>query len=540
MPSASQQLAARVAVPGFGVALCAIVGAAAFVRLLAAGAYPLSMDELFAVYWPRLGLDFLWGAGRREEVNPPLFFTLMRGWMALFGQSDLAVRLPSLFASLATVAAAGILGRWALGPPGGLLAAVILGLAPFSAWHALDARPASFVVLFQAGALVAAMAYLRRLDAVAAASGGRVAAALSPGERSALGGLFVACCALAVYTHALAAFFVAALGTASFAAVATHPRVARSEAAAWIGYGALIALALAPALPTFLAQSGAGGISWVPPLSTWSLQATVLPALLGVGAFEMAAPLRLGAAGALLAAAAFGALGLRGRPAVVVLVAAPALYLALLVGVSLARPVLVARMALITLVPLSVLLAAAALRPPGWPLRLLAGASLVAVFALAHARQWADPPTMNLSHSLRHEYRDVVGFLARGGCPGDVYAGHPWNLLGWPHYGPPPPGASLRAVRFAEERGAETDHALSRFAPMLGFTFVDQSEFLARLRAEGRGVVLIGRTAPSAPTMEHLLAGLGDEFEARRSSFGAGNNAIAVVCLAAARGGAPR
>src|SRR5216684_3318979 len=49
----------------------------------------------FAEFWQRVLAD----------THPPLYYLLMRGWSAVFGQSDLAARLPSAIFGIVMVAA---------------------------------------------------------------------------------------------------------------------------------------------------------------------------------------------------------------------------------------------------------------------------------------------------------------------------------------------------------------------------------------------------------------------------------------------------
>jgi len=74
------------------------------------------------------------------EPYPPLYAVLMHGWMQLAGDSEMALRLPSVLAGLALM----LIGwRWAheaLGRWPGLLALAVLALSPLAIANARDAR----------------------------------------------------------------------------------------------------------------------------------------------------------------------------------------------------------------------------------------------------------------------------------------------------------------------------------------------------------------------------------------------------------------
>ncbi len=89
------------------------------------------------------------------------FDTALDGWMKVFGQSPLAVRLPSAFLGLLAVAVIYAIGRTLFGgrvaAAGGLLAAV----SPFQVYYGQEAR--MYAALSLAGALaVLAVARMAR------------------------------------------------------------------------------------------------------------------------------------------------------------------------------------------------------------------------------------------------------------------------------------------------------------------------------------------------------------------------------------------
>lgn len=80
----------------FWLTLAAIVAAAA-IRLIGID-YSLWLDEIASVVFARQPVSRLWSDWMVRETNPPLFYTILHYWIAVFGSSDLAVKsLATLF-----------------------------------------------------------------------------------------------------------------------------------------------------------------------------------------------------------------------------------------------------------------------------------------------------------------------------------------------------------------------------------------------------------------------------------------------------------
>lgn len=83
----------------------------------------------------------------RLEYSPPLGYLLWRWWIALFGESEVAVRtLAALFGS-AFVPAAIVAGRNVLSPAAGLWAGAVAALAPLHIYYSQEARVYSLLCL---------------------------------------------------------------------------------------------------------------------------------------------------------------------------------------------------------------------------------------------------------------------------------------------------------------------------------------------------------------------------------------------------------
>lgn len=80
-----------------------------------------------------------------DRGHPPLHFTALHHWIAVFGSSETVVRLLSGFVSMLSVALIYALGRALLDRRAGLAAAALLALSSLDVWYAQEARMYIFV-----------------------------------------------------------------------------------------------------------------------------------------------------------------------------------------------------------------------------------------------------------------------------------------------------------------------------------------------------------------------------------------------------------
>ncbi len=252
----------------------------------------LWLDEALTVNIAKLPLTEIPGALRRDGA-PPLYYWVLHGWMAVFGDGDLAVRSLSGIASALTLPVVWLVGDRLGGRRAAWGSVVVLAVNPFAIRYATEARMYALVALQSALALLAALwAYERatapRLALVAVAT------------------------AAVLYTHYWGIYLVAASGVLLLIRAWRRPdrpprwrdrlrgRDGRLLAAIAVG-GA----AWAPWIPTFLDQAAHTGTPWATPVGPSAL-ITVLGEF-GGGNSEGARVLTL-----LLAAAMF--LGLLAGP----------------------------------------------------------------------------------------------------------------------------------------------------------------------------------------------------------------------------------
>lgn len=100
------------------------------------------------------------GANTDAVLTP--YYALMHFWTAIFGDSELALRAPSMLAMVGVVWITALLGRTLTGPVSGMLAGLLLAFIPAISRFGHEARPyalASFAVVLATYLLVRALAH---------------------------------------------------------------------------------------------------------------------------------------------------------------------------------------------------------------------------------------------------------------------------------------------------------------------------------------------------------------------------------------------
>lgn len=121
-------------------------------RAFAVGRPALRGDEGFSVALAAKPVREMVALMLQSEPNPPLYFVALKGWIAIAGSSELALRWPSVLAGAVLVALTYRLGRAWLGKPAAAGAAVLAAFNPFLVWYAQDARVYSLLAALVLGA----------------------------------------------------------------------------------------------------------------------------------------------------------------------------------------------------------------------------------------------------------------------------------------------------------------------------------------------------------------------------------------------------
>jgi mannosyltransferase len=129
--------------------------------LIRLGAPPLSFDEQFTRDTATRSWSGIWDAARDTEAPHLVYYSLLKPWLAAFGTTDWALRLPSaLFGALAAAATA-IVGRRLFGELAGLWAGLALAASSYFVYWSQAARGYTLAVLL---ATVATYAFIRACD----------------------------------------------------------------------------------------------------------------------------------------------------------------------------------------------------------------------------------------------------------------------------------------------------------------------------------------------------------------------------------------
>jgi 4-amino-4-deoxy-L-arabinose transferase-like glycosyltransferase len=180
--------------------LAALIAIAAALRLSTLDLQSFWYDEAFTpVHVLR---PSLWATLRdiaHTENTPPLWYLLAWGDSRVLGSGEVALRLPSALAGIATVPVAWMIGRELAGRRAAVLAAALVAVNPLFVWYSQEARAYALFVLMAA---LAMLCFLRIGKEPASQSSGR-------GGRGSAGTLaFAVSGSLALLTHYFAVFLL--------------------------------------------------------------------------------------------------------------------------------------------------------------------------------------------------------------------------------------------------------------------------------------------------------------------------------------------
>ncbi len=354
---------------------------AALLRLHDVAADRFWKNELFSLTWVRHPFAWLVGEGMRIETNPPLYYIVLKGWVAVFGTGEAAARMPSVLAGVIAVGLTIKLGRELGNPRAGLLGGLLLAVTPVQIVYSHEARAYGLLPMFAVMAMIGANRLLRAANAATPAS------ATPPVSAAVWFGLGAAGL---LHTHATGAFAVAALGLVMLLALwdTPHPGPALRR----LVVASLVAgMVAAPVLLALARQSNSDNIYWMPKfgldtpvlLNRYLLIGPMVRTEFG----ELAAHYQLlaeMALGTLTAALLIGLALRRLRDGAerALLLFFPLLFVLLLAGVSLVRPILIPRVALWVSAPICLTAAVLLTGGLGRLPRILVGGLLGACFAV--------------------------------------------------------------------------------------------------------------------------------------------------------------
>lgn len=176
-----------------------ILGIGAALRLWTIGYSAPWLDEVHSLVYARNSVAHLLDINRTTDIHPPLYFLILKGWTAVFGESREAARVLSTLASMTCLVLFYVIVRRYLGTPAALIATGFLATFPTSVHYAREIRMYPVLTLF----FLSSFLYFQRLGdkASAAEDAGNARLPIAP----LLG--FSVCLALTFYTHYSAAIF---------------------------------------------------------------------------------------------------------------------------------------------------------------------------------------------------------------------------------------------------------------------------------------------------------------------------------------------
>ncbi len=379
--------------------LLAILALAAGLRLPGLGEQPLWLDEAVTFHAAQLPLPVL--LTRAFDTHPPLFYLLEKAALQSGGSEAVLRALPAV-CGVATVGVVYLIGRRHSGVACALVAALLLAVSAPHVEYSREARSYSLLLLEMALAAAGLLGFLR-------ANEGGTARGPSRGRGAAV--LYGLCALAALYTHVVAALYLALLNLAVLLAWRPLGRLPAPALRRWLLLNLGLAILWLPWLRVLLEQARGEAFTWldqVPP-------GEALRSVAGLYGFRELWRLQpfADAAAALLLVAGLAGGAARGRVRLALVAGLLALGVPALVWlVGLAKPIFLPRTILAGLLgsALAFGLAAAALRS-----RLLALA-LAAALALPALRS----TTNFLALEAKADWRAAAGLLEARAAPGDL------------------------------------------------------------------------------------------------------------------------
>ncbi|MDW8267564.1 MAG: glycosyltransferase family 39 protein [Anaerolineae bacterium] len=248
------------------VLLLGLVLAAWAWRLYGLDAQSLWRDETDSLRFATRPLAQALAMFSRPGENGPLFFLVLRPWLALAGHSEFALRFPSALAGVLAIPLVYRWGSWLHTRRMGLIAALLLAFNPYHLWYSQEAKMYALVVT---AVLAVLWAFVRAME-----RGGWWRWAV-----------WLALTSLGFYLHVLVALVI----PLQVSWVLLVPRWRRR----WRAFGAALAVLVLPYLPligwqwTLLTDPDfATGHAFVPLgrmlLVTWAAQLAGIPVLPGM------------------------------------------------------------------------------------------------------------------------------------------------------------------------------------------------------------------------------------------------------------------
>lgn len=465
--------AGRLAMPVASVtlAVAAITALALLLRLYQLDAASFWSDEAFSGHWIHRSLAYISIDGLVIETTPPLYYVLLKGWAMVFGDSDFALRLFSVAASVATVLMVFVLGREFCGTPVALAAALVFAVAPMQIAYAQEARAYALVPLFFAIALLGMLRFIR------------AALDVRPSCDNAALALCATGATLLIYGHATSVFTVAALSGCGGLLLMQYRRPALRP---FVLANLAVALLAVPQLYAILEQAFRYDLDWIETPNLIGLLNLMnnlfIDPVTPLTLFRVSSLLACVTAAALMLALLWTRLNLI---TAVLVIGVPAVFLVAVIGLSFWSPFLIPRIIIWIGVPLSLLAGMVLLGPaPAW-MRATVGTLLAACVVMGlHG-------VHVLGVTKKEDWRGLMSAMLPQLAPGDmVGVGPETGMSGMLRYSANAFAADNRQLFVWEPkpRGGEL-YVHQGIAPLVSAT----NATLAEAAREGRRIWLLMR-----------------------------------------------
>ncbi|HEY7666909.1 MAG TPA: glycosyltransferase family 39 protein [Actinomycetota bacterium] len=244
-----KSLGAAAAIPLF-----LVVAVGVFLRLFRIGAQPLWVDEATSLRFARQSLGQLWSWSMIVDPgNPPLYYSLLHGWVRL-GESEASLRMLSALFGVLTIPLVYALGRSIRDRRLGIVGALLFAISPFQVWYSQEARAYALLTFGATLAMLGVARLLRDPE-----RSGKV-------RESAWAWLaYVFGTTIAVLAHNTAVFLPIGANVLMVSWWWTHGRAPRGFLRNWVLAQLAILILWASWLPALLQQVAHGeAYSWIP------------------------------------------------------------------------------------------------------------------------------------------------------------------------------------------------------------------------------------------------------------------------------------